>query len=168
MRSLLASLLLLVAAPLLSETLGQVEYQLPSDAWGVFNTIENDQHKTILYTPKELPKEEITEFFGVSATQFPIDLNDRDSIKNALTAVFPGKEVNVYFLGQDDHSILYEWSMKNKEKELSHGWSRVFKTDKGSTVLGYQTEKADHIDRKRTTWLPVLKAAKLEEVPAVK
>lgn len=161
MRYVMATLLCLTA-PLLAESIQNVEFQLPKSekGWEVGNKMENDQATTVIY--KEKGNDHAQKgWFGANFSKMKSDPKDAASIENALRNQLPDKKVEFAVLSQDDNSLLYEWGVKDGEKEIMHGWGRGFSTKNGTVVLGYQTINVNHLDTERTHWLPVLQNAKI-------
>lgn len=144
-----------------AEKIQDVEYHLPKVAqdWVIGNKLENDKGTTIIYIPKMTSGIHNEEFFGVSANIYHTDINDFQSIKTALTKMFPNTEVGFIVLEKDASGMIYEWSIQEGDLEKVHGWGRVFAIKEGTVLLNYQTEKTSDIAKARSIWLPVLKEA---------
>lgn len=160
----LVSALLCLTTPLLAESIQNVEFQLPKsqNGWEVGNKMENEQATTVIYQEKGQDKGMMPNgWFGANYSKLKSDPKDTASIENALKNQLPDKKVEFAVLSQDDNSLLYEWGVKDGEKEIMHGWGRGFSTKDGTVVLGYQTINVNHLDSERSNWLPVLKNAKV-------
>lgn len=157
----------LMIAPILAETIGSVEYQLPK-GWIVGNKTDDENGTTIIYIPKDASGEDLTEYFGVNANEYPPDLEDIEKFKSLFTEEYPDMQVDVNILEKNKNSLLYEWSVKDKGKERAHGWGRAFATKEGTVLLEYQTEEPSSVSNSRNIWLPVLKQAKILQEKASK
>jgi hypothetical protein len=164
MKSFLNLLCCLMIMPILAETIGQVEYELPhkiADKWEISNTFESEKSKTVLYVPIGALFQDAKEFFGVNANKYPSKLDNILSFKASLTRQFPSYDVEVDILEKGNDSLLYEWVAKENGKERIHGWGRAFSIGDGTVVLGYQTEEITNVANARLNWLPILKQAKV-------
>ena len=161
----------LFASPLVAETIGNVEYQLP-EGWKIANEIntEKNKSKTIIYVPENSTKEnaiisyvpgnstkeKAVDTFGAHVNNLPNEGLDQDALAKIL---FPGKQVTMNVLEKDSQSILFEWSVGEGDKAL-HGLIRGFSNEQGTVMLFYQNEQADHFATNRDIWLKALKEAK--------
>ncbi len=154
----------LFAVSSFAENIQQVKYQLPKAAenWVVHNKLENEKGTTIVYTPKEVEKQEAKEFFGVNANRLSINPNNSEALKLGLTKLFPNMKIDFRILEKDKDSVIYEWSAQENGAQKIHGLGRAFSTKEGSVVLGYQTQNISNIQQARSVWLQALKEAKQE------
>ncbi len=168
MRQIFFLLSCLLTAPLNAEMIGEVEYHLPESAkeWEIKKMpAGQDVGTTILYTPKGPATPGNVEFFGVNSNSFPTDLKDRNLLESELKKQFPTQQIEVKQLGQDDHSVLYEWDIKDNGVEKLHVWTRVFSLKGGTVLLVFQTEKTQDLANAEKIWTAVLKDAKVVEQP---
>lgn len=147
-----------------AETLNDVEYQIPQNEkkWVVGNKMENDQGTTLIYIPSANVKQNTNEFFGISATKLKTDINDTNSIKEVLTRLYPKFKVEVTILDKSNDGFLYEWTAKNDDKEVLHGWGRALANKDGTVIMGFQTSDIEGLETAKSTWLPILKAARIK------
>lgn len=161
MKYLLMALCCLATTFLSAETIGFVEYQLPESGWKVFNKIENDQGTTIVYEENNSSSEMPKATFAVNYNKRPTSSKDFAAVEASMRKQFPNNQLDFQVLEQNEHSFLYEWSLKDQATELAHGWGRGISTDKGTVVLGYQLIDTTDVAKARETWLPIIKNAKI-------
>lgn len=158
-------LLCFATLPLFAETIGDVEYHLPSkitESWEMGNKIQTSNGTTVVYVPKNVDLEERKEFFGLNSNKKVMDLKDIEALKKLLSKNFPHNQMEIDVLSKSPSSILLEWSAKEKDVEKVHGWTRIFNTKTGTVFLTYQTENVTDVSDARALWLPVLKEATLK------
>lgn len=155
---------LFVAAPLLGETLNNLEYQLPAVAkdWQQ-NKTESKENKSIsvFYVPKEGSEATKGPFFAVSLLDMPTGVTDPEAFQKLLELQFDDKAVHVKSVEKDEHSTLLEWWVNDGDKELIHGWARIISFDDRTATLTFTTRETSDIEKTRSIWLPVLQNAKI-------
>lgn len=160
----LVILFLALTSTLFAEKIGPVSYQLPStkDKWVASEKYDDEnQGTTIIYYPECIEKKKEKEFFGVNVNKFPTDVNDLEPLKTGLSQMMPAAQVEVWPLEKSKDDILYEWTAKVDGKEKLHGWGRGFSFKEGTVLIGYQADGNVDLEYAKTTWLPVLKQAKM-------
>ncbi|KAF3361667.1 hypothetical protein PHSC3_001790 [Chlamydiales bacterium STE3] len=137
------------------------QYHLPdlSQSWTIGNQVENEKGTTLIYIPQGTTQQTAKEFFGLSIGNAKKDIQDTSSFKKGLIQMLPKMNIDFWVIEKGTNSILYEWSAKDEEGEKAHGWGRSFNTDEGNVVIGYFTENIHDVNRARSVWLPILKAA---------
>lgn len=155
----------LAISPLLAETIGYVEYQLPqaTQEWEVGNKTTDQNGTTIVYIPKGASKEDLTEFFAVNANEYPTDLNDMESFNAVFKDEYPNMQVDVKVLEKGKDDILYEWTAKDKGQKSIYGLGRVFSSKEGTVLLEYENENPSSTEKGHNIWMPVLKQVKVVE-----
>lgn len=162
MKYLFTCLTCLICGMGFAETIQDIDYHLPENAknWVVGNRLENEKSVTIIYIPGGIDRQEVEEFFGVSANHLVSNLNDVEPIKTSLVQMFPTMSIDFRILEKDAGSVLYEWSGKEGGVEKIHGLGRGFSSKEGTVILSYQTDNPSKINETRSTWLASLKEAK--------
>lgn len=157
----------LVLTPIFGESIGNVEYHLPQAAsdWEIGAKMDNEVGSTTIYIPKDTVKGSPTEFFGVGFSKQTFDPNDPSSIEEGFKKQFKEMQVDFKVLDKDANSVTFEWSVKDKGKEMIHAWTRAFAQKNGTVILEYVAEKVDDMSKAKNTWLPVLKEAKSADQP---
>lgn len=152
------------ASPLKAEIIGNVEYHLPrsKQEWKVVNELHGKKNKsvTVIYGPDQTENDHVQEFFSVHSNLFPTEKIDQATLKKSLQPLFPDQKIRVAILEKDFTSVLYEWSAGEKQNR-TYGITRVFPDNKGTVILGYQTESPNYMENSRTVWMKALKEAKL-------
>lgn len=158
---------IIISTSSFAETIGNVEYQLPSgdQHWEIYNEFESKKGHAIIYVPENTQLENTTEFFAVDANPSPSDLNDLAVIKKTYEKLYPKMNVNLWVLEKNHNSLLYEWSATENGEENWHGLGRVFATNEGTVLLGYQMHPIRNISdiaKAKLLWIPLLQNAKLK------
>lgn len=145
-------------APIFGETIGNVEYQLPTEAkeWSA-NKQENDVAKAVLYAPKNNPAP--LEFFAVGYNKSKIDLKDTKALEKGYQDANPGKQLTFKVLNQTADSVLIEWTLKEPGQEETRGWTRIFSSDQGTVMMQYINQDPKSREQAKGIWLPVLEKA---------
>lgn len=142
---------LLVAGPLSAEQIGNIQYRLPSKNWEVYNELNSERGKAIIYTPK-FSQNENQEFFSAHTSSRPAPTNvDEAAIQKSLQPMFPGEDIKVQIFGKDENSLLYRW-----DTSKIHGLTRVFSGPNGTTLISYHTEnpatlQGDNLNQMKAT-----------------
>lgn len=159
-----ASFIFLAASPLFSETVENVEYHLPEEAkdWEIGAKLEDEAGTTTIYLPKSTPKESATEFFAVVTSNQTFNPKDSKPIEESFKQKFQGKNVTFTVLGKDDHSVFFEWVVKEQDQEKIHAWSRAFATANGAILLEYVRGKLSD-DEAEKKWLKALQEAHINQ-----
>jgi hypothetical protein len=155
----------LMACPLFAETIANVEYHLPEQAksWKIGNELQSNsdiKSTTIIYVPESISNDDPKQFFGAHSNNLPLGEINRQSLRKLLQLQYPDQHVDVSILETATHSVLFEFSVKEKGNEKIHGWTRAFSTEEGSVMLSYQTEQVHNTDKLGSMWLEALKDAK--------
>ncbi len=122
----------LCSAPLMGETIGDVEYQIPSSAkeWKVVNQMENPKSSTIIYVPANESKADTQQAFSAHNNNLPSDMKDEatviEGLVKTLEMYYPDMRVQGKVVAKDDNSMLFEWTVEDQGKEKVHGWYRMF------------------------------------------
>jgi len=154
---------LIVSPPLVAESLGNLNYTVPH-GWKLVNELnacKKTSSKTLVYAPESTTRANAKEFFSAHINNLPSPILDHDTLKMMLEIQFPKQNVSVNVLDQTPDSILYEWIVKDEERERLHGWARMFATKQGTAILSYQTEKIDQAPNVKNQWLETFKEAKI-------
>lgn len=169
MRYFLAVLACVAVGTLSADYIGNVEYHMPNKGkgWKLVNNMEgkrNNPGKTLIYIPENTPRESAKEQFGVHQNSKPTDLTNTAGLEKGLQLNFPDLKINTTVLEKSTDSLLYEWTASEATgKEMFHGWTRVFSTPKSTILIAYQTGDLGKLDQAKSTWLPVLKQAKMHQ-----
>ncbi len=155
----------LFVTPLIGETIGTVNYTIPESAkeWKVANEMKNPESTTIVYLPSDNSQNEKKQVFTVHSNTFASDTTDNKAIAEGLIKTlelyYPGKKVQGTIVEKEANSILFEWAVEEEGKEILHGWYRMFGSNNGTVLLGYQTGDIPGLEKERANWLPALKGA---------
>lgn len=171
MRYVFFALAILPMAYLSSETIGQVEYHLPSQgsSWKIEKDMRGNDSinsHTVIYIPQNASLENAQEFFAVHVNDLPSYSVDEAALEKVIESQFPNQEVSVKILEQNPESLIYEWAVGDQENEKIHGWTRIFLGDQNTTMLTYLTKQVDLVDQERPIWLQTLKDAHLPKKEA--
>lgn len=155
---------LLVVSTAYGETFSKVNYNLPPAAsdWEVGSKTKKDNEEMIIYIPKGSSKQNVEQFFSIHVWYTPSEIQNEAALKANFAKLYPYLEVSVSVLEEDQHSVTYEWSAKEKEKEVIHGWGKIMISPDRTAALNFQTVKTQKIEQDRAVWLPVLKKAVLK------
>lgn len=159
MKKILFSSALALTLQLHAETIGKVEYAIPSSVgdWKISDERQNAQMHTVLYTPKGLPQTESQEFFVLISTDQKSSSTKQDLIQQEIEKSFPGYAVTVKILKENPNDVLYEWQIAKGEQKMS-GLSRGFNTNPGTAVLTFQVIGSLN-ESQRALWQEVLSKA---------
>lgn len=174
-RSIFAFLIMIF--PLAAETLGDLQFQLPSEAsdWKKIDDLKGEQHKgslSAIYAPDIKTEDQPVEFFGIHILDHPLEDKNVTSIDQAklekiLEQQFPESQMKVNIVEQLDHSVIYEWSVKDNGHEVLHGLTRLFLNPNQTVELGIVTEKVKTFNQTRSVWLKALKDASITSEKAL-
>ncbi|MFV0340834.1 MAG: hypothetical protein ACK5MA_09480 [Parachlamydiaceae bacterium] len=159
MKKLLLISALACALNLHADNLGTVEYSLQPtfSNWNIFEETKTGPLNTIIYTPKGVPQTETPELFVVISTNQPRGSTNPEQIRQEIQNSFPGMEVQVDMLKQDNDVTLYTWSVSKGDKALS-GITKGFNTNPGTVIMTYQTLNK-LTDETKANWLKVISDA---------
>jgi hypothetical protein len=163
MKFLMMILCSLAVWPIFGEMVGYVEYSLPKmdQEWVVLNKMDDERGVTIIYIPKDIPKEVSNEFFGVNFNKLPSDLKDTDSIKSSFQQMFRDADVEFAIVEEEKESLLMEVIIKAAGGEKVHVFSKAFSNEKGTVVLSLTTGNIANLSSIRSAWLAALKEVKV-------
>lgn len=151
----------LLTGPLMAETIGNVEYDLPKEKaqWQKVTTLEpTEQQTTYFYIPEGESLDTSKEFFGVHVNNLPSADMDEASLKAELEKQFE-MPITLVIVEKTPTSVLYEWGM-DTENGFLFSLNKVFFSDEGTTLLFYQTTSAKRVDAEKGLWLESLRNAK--------
>lgn len=154
--------ILLLSSSLIAETLGDIDFNLPTNAkdWMKLNlAIQLKGAQAEAFMPAG-QKPASLEMFVAYVTPKEVDLKDKNALEEGLRSIYPSKKVSVKILEEDKQSVILEWSILDLDK-LTYGLGRIFSAPHETIFLFYQTENKETMDTARDTWLPVLRQAKL-------
>ena len=151
---------------LMGETIGNVDYKIPDSAkeWKVANEMSNPKSSTVVYIPIESVTNGQQQIFTVHSNTLPSNISDDkiivDGLLKTLEIYYPSMKVDGHIVEKDKDSLLFEWSVADQGKETLHGWYRMFGSNDGTVLLGYQTGNINGLEAERAIWVPALKEAK--------
>ncbi|NNM43154.1 MAG: hypothetical protein HKM07_02280 [Chlamydiae bacterium] len=159
-------ILCLTASPLFAETIGNVEYYLPShgQGWKIGNDLQTSGNRvstTIIYIPENASRKDSKEFFGVHTSNMQCEGFDKAILEKTMQNQFPKQQVSVNVLETDSDSVLFEWIVRQTSREKKHGWTRMFAHKSGTILLVYETLDIASVKTMGPIWVDVLKKAKL-------
>lgn len=130
---------LLLFSGLHAEMIGNVEFRPPSNNWALAQKVENDSGATYVFVPSR-DAESSTQVFTAHSSQTQAKRLDGNTIKRSIQTIFPNEEVQVNVFSKDNNSIIYKW-----DTPTIHGLTRIFATDKGTSIITYQTLEDQHL-----------------------
>lgn len=147
--------------PLMAETIGNVEYDLPKEKtqWQKVTTLEpTEEQTTFFYIPEGESLDTSQEVFGVHVNNLPSTDMDETSLKAELEKQFD-RPITLVIVEKTPSSVLYEWGVDAEEGVL-FSLNKVFFSDEKTTLLFYQTTNAKRVDAEKGLWLESLRNAK--------
>src|SRR5690606_4160511 len=118
----------------------------------------SEKQTTYFYIPEGESLDTSKEFFGVHVNNLPSTDMDEAALKEELQKQFEAP-ITLVIIEKTPESIMYEWGMDNEEGFL-FSLNRVFFSEKGTTLLLYQTTSAKRVDIEKDLWLESLRNAK--------
>jgi len=172
---------LLAAFPMYSETVGNVEFQLPPSnyEWRVFmedTPLKIFTHRegdaleifSAISVPTVEPDEEASpeNMAGLTPVKqlFNMDGSQASSFQfvqqslNRLGFLFPNHKLVLLNLEESDDNCLFGWECYDGVQDILHGYVRAFRTTEGIAVLHYITT-APYSETNRVMWTRILNRA---------
>ena len=158
--------------PVLAESIGNVDYNLPTTKkhWKLAAENKTDKTSIISTTRRYLPEDRASvavaeEAFSANINNLHEDPNeDEAAIKARVQKMFPDTDVEIHMIEKTPNMNLYTWSVTSSKSPLSFwGVSKHFILDDGSVNLVYKTTNKEIFDADKDSWIEALKAARLNK-----
>ena len=159
MRQLIFCLALLTSIQLSADTIGDVEYALPSKNWKQENAVVPQGSESIVYLDATQANGPPNEFFIAHKNDQPAGSFETAALEKAISFGFPGMTIKVTPLKKNDYDVLYEWTAMQDGKEKMFGMMRVFARQGDTVILQYLTQDPTKKENARKVWVPILEQA---------
>ena len=163
--------LVLFSQPVLAESIGNVEYNLPANKKHWKLAAEKETDKNVVSTTRRYVPEDRASV-AVAEEAFIVNINnlredpreDEAAIKERIQKMFPNTDVEVHMIEKTPEMNLYTWSVTSTSSPLSlWGVSKHFLLENGSVNLAYKTTNKEIFDADKESWIEALKAASLNK-----
>jgi len=158
--------------PVLAESIGNVDYDLPvaKKHWKMAAENKTDKPTVISTTRRYVPEDRAS--VAVAEEAFVVNINnlqedpreDEAAIKERIQKMFPNTDVEIHMIEKTPDMNLYTWSVTSTTSPLSlWGVSKHFILNDGSVNLAYKTTNKEIFDADKDSWIEALKAAHLNK-----